>query len=533
MRPYTDPDHDHAPHPAGSVSANGSAASSDYPRHVTAAAGGSTPVRAGLRLPGLERRTLGPVQVFAQSVSATAPAAAMATTPAITAGTAGGGVVWSFVAATALALLIGACVGQFTRRMAAAGSLYSLAAKGLGPGAAFACGYALLIGYGLLVSASLTGCAQYVLELLARIGLSVPTAAGGALIVVTLATAVAACTIRGVRLAARVVLLVEGISITLMAVVFGLLASGGGVEWPAALNGGPTGVTPGAVAAGVLPAFAAFIGFESAASLGVEARRPFHTVPRAVRWTAALAGVMYVGAAAVQVAGFAGGGAVGQLAHGSGTLAGQTDPLTVLATADRLSWVPPLLDAGLAASFLACALATANALTRVLFSMGTEGVAPRALRRTHGAYRTPHMAVAFALPAVTVPPVALLAAGVPVRRCLELLVQTATVGYLVAYLLVCLAVPFFLRGIGELTRAAVAGPALAVPVLAAALIAFTTSTMAARLALPLAVLLTTGTCWYALLRLRRPGALAGIGVYDETSLADVLGGHPDTPRPGR
>lgn len=130
----------------------------DYAERVSA---GAPAVRAGSRLPGLERRTLGPVQVFAQSVSGAAPAAAMATTPAIAAGTAGKGVGWSFVAATAVALLIAGCIGQFTRRMAAAGSLYSLAAKGLGPVGAFACGYALLIGYGLLVSASLAGSAGY------------------------------------------------------------------------------------------------------------------------------------------------------------------------------------------------------------------------------------------------------------------------------------------------------------------------------------------------------------------------------------
>ena len=82
---------------------------------------------------GLEWRRLGPVEVFAQSVSGTAPSAAMAATPAIVAAAAGGATVWSFVVATVVALLIATCISQFTRRMAVTGGLYTLTAKGLIP----------------------------------------------------------------------------------------------------------------------------------------------------------------------------------------------------------------------------------------------------------------------------------------------------------------------------------------------------------------------------------------------------------------
>ena len=64
-------------------------------------------VFAGLRhrspVHGLDRRKLGPLEVLAESVSCTAPAAAMASVPAIVAATAGAATVWSFVVATALA----------------------------------------------------------------------------------------------------------------------------------------------------------------------------------------------------------------------------------------------------------------------------------------------------------------------------------------------------------------------------------------------------------------------------------------------
>lgn len=498
-----------------------------YPEQVAAAAAAARAagVRPGPRLPGLDRRNLGPVQVCAQSVSATAPAAAMATTPAIAAVNAGSGVVWSFVAATVVALLIGACIGQFTRRMAAAGSLYSLAAKGLGPTGGFACGGALLIGYGLLVSAALTGSAVHLLALLARVG--APAASGPVVtaVIVLLGVAAAFFAVRGIRLSARVVLLVEGVSITLILAVFAVLLSHG-VSWPAVAHrtepyGGGSGI--GGVAAGVLPALGAFIGFESAAALGVEARRPFRTIPRAVQWTAGTAGVMYICAAAVQVMGFA---AI------PADLAGQSDPLGVLASAQQLPWISPLLDAGIATSFFACALATANALVRVLFSMSTEGIVSRGLHRTHRTYRTPYAAVAVALPVTTAVPPAVLAAGVPADRALDLLLQAATVGYLVAYLLVCLAVPLFLRRIGESTPGPVAAVLVVVPVLVAALAAFAASAVGNEFAVVFAVLTGAGLLWYGWLRRRRPDRLAGIGVYDETSFADLLGGGPDL-APGR
>ncbi|WP_405730539.1 APC family permease [Streptomyces sp. NBC_01537] len=492
-----------------------------YPEQAAAAAARAAGVRPGPRLPGLHRRNLGPVQVFAQSVSATAPAAAMATTPAMVAVNAGSGVVWSFVAATVVALLIGACIGQFTRRMAAAGSLYSLAAKGLGPVAGFACGGALLAGYGLLVSAALTGSAVHLLALLARVGAPAASGAVVAAVIVLLGVAAAFFSVRGIRLSARVVLLVEGVSIALILAVFGVLLSRG-VSWPAgthaleAYGGGGAGI--GGVAAGVLPALGAFVGFESAAALGVEARRPFRTVPRAVQWTAGAAGVMFICAAAVQVLGFT--------AVPTG-LAGQADPLGVLASAQQLPWISPLLDAGIATSFFACALATANALVRVLFSMGSEGIAPRGLRRTHRTYRTPYGAVMLALPVTTAVPLVVLAAGVRPEQALGLLLQAATVGYLLAYLLVCLAVPFFLRRIGESTPGPVAAVLVVVPVLVAALAAFAASVVGDSYAVVFALLTGAGLVWYGWLRLRRPDHLAGIGVYDETSFADLLGGGPD------
>jgi amino acid transporter len=462
----------------------------------------------------LERRRLGAVEVFAQSVSGAAPSAAMAATPVIVAASAGGGTVWSFAVATALALLIAGCIARFTRRMAAPGGLYSLTAKGLPPAAAFTCGMALLIGYGLLAAAALAGAAGYLEALVVRLGgpggpgLTIP-------VVLLVGGLVGALALRGVRLSAQVVLLVESVAITLMVAVFALLLiSGAGSGAGHAVPATEPGLS--GIAAGVLPALAAFIGFEVATALGAEARRPFRSVPRAVTATAAVAGVLYLFAAQTQVVGFAG---------LPGGLAAQPEPVLDLAAAQGWAFVPPLLDLGLVMSFLACALATTTALVRVLFSLSRDGVAAAALGRTHPRFRTPHVALAGALPVVVAVLVVPLAAGIPVGLALVTLLTLATCGFLVAYLLVCLAAPVFLHRIGELTWPAVAATAVIVPILLLALVAFVARSPST--VLVLAGLALLGVAWFGWLRRWRPAQLRAIGVYDETVAADVLG------RPGR
>jgi amino acid transporter len=467
---------------------------------------------AGLRrrspVHGLDRRNLGPLEVLAQSVSSAAPAAAMAAAPAIAATTAGSGTVWSFVVAMVVSLLIGSCIGRFTSRMAVAGSLYSLTAQGLGPAAAFTSGASLLVGYGVLVMAALTGAATYADALLGRLGLSLPGVPVAAAVV--LGVLLTAGVLARVRLSARVVLLVESVSISLMVVVFVVLL---GVT-PAVPAPAPAGPSPGlgGIAAGVLPALSAFIGFEAATALGVEARRPFRTIPRVVTWTAGAAGVLYLFATFTQTTGVAGTG-----------LAAVDEPVPALAIALGQPWLATVLDLGIAMSFAACALATLNALVRVVFSMARDGIAPAALGATHRRRRVPHVAIAVVAPVVVLVPVGLLAAGVPPARVLADLLTISTVGYLAAYLLVCLAAPFFLRRIGELTPAPVVITAVLVPVLLVVLVAYVVSAWGGLIPYVVGVLLLAGVTWLAWLRRRRPGRLAAIGVYDETVTADVLG----------
>lgn len=476
-----------------------------YRELAAAATTGRHRLRRRSPVDGLDRRKLGFAEVLGQSVSATAPTAAMAATPAIVAATAGPAALWSFLVATVVALLVGTCINQFTRRMAAAGSLYSVTAKGLSPLAALASGAALLLGYGALTAVSCVGAATYFSALLPP-GWPVPLA----IVLTGVATVLLR---RGVRLSARVVFVVEAVSIVLMLVIFATLLTSAGAADQFARLGVPSFSLRG-VASGVLPALGAFIGFEAAAAFGVEAKRPFQTIPRAILWTAGGSGVLYLFACYVQELGYA---------STPGGVAGQTEPVASLAVAAHMPWLAALVKTGIAMSFFASVLATGNALVRVLFSMGREGVLPRAFGTTHPRFRTPSVAIAVALPAAGLVAAVFLLTGASPAQILQVLVATAVFGYLLAYLLVCIATPLFLRRIGELTRGPVLAAAVSALVLVLVLGFFVTSGVSAEMLLAWAAMVVLAAAWAGWLVLRRRSRLATIGIYDETSAADLLG----------
>jgi hypothetical protein len=122
---------------------------------------------------------------------------------------------------------------------------------------------------------------------------------------------------------------------------------------------------------GVLAIFA-FVGFESAGSLGREARNPKRTIGRAVLWSAGLVGLLYVFVVYTQVYGF------------SGTEPGfakSTAPLPELADIVHLPVLAPIVGLGIVCSMFACTLACINAASRVLYTMAQDGLAGQRLAR--------------------------------------------------------------------------------------------------------------------------------------------------------
>ncbi|WP_438353148.1 APC family permease [Microbacterium sp. CJ88] len=476
------------------------------------------PVREfGARSPldGLHRRSVGFADVLAQSVAAVAPSAAATTVILLVAGVAGGATLPAVVVAAVLAFAVARTVNQFARRMVASGSLYTYTAQGLGPVAGLSAGAALLIGYGFISVFALLGGAHYVTIVLQHLMPGIATPAVTTLLLVGEAAVLAVVLVRGIRLSARVAFLVELASVVIVVALLVVLLVRIGPLDPTAFVPPPFSLA--AVAAGAVLALTAFVGFESAATLGVEARSPLRNVPRAIVGTVLVTGALYLLAAYTQVAGF----------HALGIdLWASSSPVNTLATAYGLDGWGVIVDLGIAASFLACAIASTTALTRVLFAMGRDAVAPSWFGRVHARHRTPIAAIAVAVPAVTVVPVGLVAAGASAWQAMEGVIVISAAGYITAYALVCVAAPVFLRRIGELTAAAAVWAAAAAVALVGGLIVYLVVEAQAGNpgvwgSLAVCALAFGVVVWRA-----RRGArsLDGMGSYDEPTASQVLGG---------
>lgn len=469
-------------------------------------------------LDGLARRSVGFADVLAQSVAAVAPSAAATTVVLLVAGVSVPSVVLSILIAGVLSLLVARTIGQFARRFAAAGSIYTYTARGLGPTAGLAAGAAILIGYGVVSMFALLGGAYYLTFLLTAAWPGLPAAAATLLSLVGEALVLAVVLVRGIRVSTRVALLVETVSVVIIVALFIVLLVRIGPISPGVLL--PVGeLSIGAVAAGSVIAMTAFVGFESAATLGVEARAPLRTVPRAIVWTVVLSLVLYTLAAVTQVAGFA---ALDRDLSLSGS------PVNELAAAFGLGGWGTLVDVGIAASFLACAIASTTALCRVLFTMGREQIVPASLGRTHRRFGTPITAIAVAVPIITLVPVLLVLLGMDVWAGMQATIAVAASGYIVAYVLVCVAAPVFLRRIGELTARAAIFAGLSALALASALVAFLiTEAQRANPGVMASIAITLVAGGLITWRRRRGRAdMDAVGAYDEPVAALVLGGVP-------
>lgn len=472
---------------------------------------------------GLRRRKLSFLPVFAQAVAGVAPAGAMSVIPALVFpglifGSNGPNLVVTFGVAMAVMVLVAFCLRPMAQRMAAVSGLYSYTAKGLGQRTAITAGWSAMFGYGLVAMASLLLVGIYGAQLFANLGAPVADSQLFTVLVI-LAAAAAACflMVRGIRVSAWFTVLMECISIGVLAVLMIIYF---------AFN--PSKVSLGSVFAwngnfdalplGIVVAVSAFVGFESPTTLGGEAHRPFVTVPRAITWTPILMGVLCLLAVTAQDA---------ALREAPLSIAASSTPLS-----DLFSEASPasaaVLDLGIAASWFGCAIASMNALARIFFCMGREGVAPRIAGRTHPVFRTPSGSIMAIMPVVAIVPIAIVVSGASPERGLVNLFTLGAYGYLGSYILASASMPFFLRRIGESTYTnwilgAATTLSLAAVFWTAAAASIRTGSMQT---LIYAGVLLASVIYAAFLQLRFPRRLASVGIYDETREMDLFQGRP-------
>jgi len=335
-----------------------------------------------------------------------------------------------------LILIVAQSVAVFARRRAGAGSLYSLVRPALGPWGSIVTGWALFIGVIAIASGSPAGAGFFASAFLEGLGVNLFQPMVGQIVLDAILLAIAVyLTISGVRLAARVSATLEVISIFVIIVMLVIvLVSSGNVFDVAQLT--LTGATFDGMVFAVVLAILGFVGFESAAALGEEAKDPYRAIPRAIRRGAIFAGIVYIFATYVQVAAFDG---------GAGGLGKSLSPMDDLAAQYGLDGFIPLLNLGFAASFMAVVIACMTVGARLLFAWGNEGLIPAWFGKAHPRHRTPARAIYTTIPLVFLPMAIVLSLGVAPLGATTYIDTVGVFGYMFAYILVCIGAPIFLK----------------------------------------------------------------------------------------
>jgi len=192
---------------------------------------------------------------------------------------------------------------------------------------------------------------------------------------------------------------------------------------------------------GIVVAVFSLVGFESCTAFGDESRNPLVSIPRGVLASLVISGLFFVFVAYVEV----------MATHGNNpTLDQLSAPLNTIAGLVHMPWMAVPISAGAMVSFFALNLSCLNAGSRIIYIMGQQGLFHKFTADAHHVNETPHIAVfimgalSFGLPSFCI------AKGMAVGDVFNDAGTMAAFGFIVAYILVSIAAPLYVKSLGQL-----------------------------------------------------------------------------------
>jgi basic amino acid/polyamine antiporter, APA family len=337
---------------------------------------------------------------------------------------AGPAVVISFILAGIAAGLAAVCYAEMASAVPVSGSAYSYCYATLGELPAMGVAACLLLEYGVSTAAVAVGWSQYLNKLLDNVfGFHLPQAISAGpwdsepgVVNLPAILLVAMCTvllIRGASQSAKTNAVMVVIKLTVL-VTFAAIAFTA-FKADRFHDLAPFGVSGISLAAGTI--FFAYIGLDAVSTAGDEVKDPQHTMPRAIIYALLIVTAIHVLVAVAAMGSqpwqeFAGEQAVLAviLDHITGNTAGST-----------------LVSAGAVISIFSVTLVTLYGQTRILYSMGRDGLLPATFAKVNPRTMTPIQNTVIVAVAV-----AALAALVPLDR----LAETVSIGTLTAFIVV-------------------------------------------------------------------------------------------------
>lgn len=404
---------------------------------------------------------------------------------------AGPAVIASFILAGVACLMSGLSYAEVASRLPGSGSVYSYAYASVGEGIAWLVGWCFILEYSVGLAAVSVGWGDYLGEAISQVlGVAVPVAISGApaaggiidLPAITVVIAGAWIVSRGVHDSARVNALLVGLKLALLG--FFCVVAFTAFEPTRLVPFFATGVA-GMLAASSQLIFA-YNGFDAAAVAGGEARNPRRAIPIAIVGAIGVIILVYVLVATAAVGAWPWTNFTGASGEASLTLIAQEVSGSTL--------VGEVMSIGIVVAIVSTILAGLYTLSRIAFTMSSDGLLPRSLSRVSPRTHTPAQAT-WILAAF----IALLAGFTP----LEALTSAVSLGTLLALIVVNISVLVLRRNRADLPRGFRVPLGPSIPILAIAINGFLMTRIRASTWLVFAAWIGIGVAIYLLYGIRK------------------------------
>jgi amino acid transporter len=387
--------------------------------------------------PGLRKNALGFPTVLAQSIALISPTMTAVLIIALCFGDAGNGTWLAYAFGTVMLLFVVGCLNQFAKRSALAGSMYGYTGRGLGPRAGVVSGWSLIWAYLFIGVAGLTGFAIFAQQFLQGIGVhaTVPP-------VFFFILSAAVCwfiAYKDIHVSSLLTLVFEIVSVTCILSLAAVVLFKHGITIDTTIVKAK-GMTFHGLSLAVVICIFSLVGFESATTLGGEAKNPLKNVPRAVVISLLVTGLFMVIMSYVEVFG---------TRHYGTPLNNIALPLTVLSKIYGVTFFKIPVALGAMVSFFSLTLSCLNAGSRIIYPMAGHTIFPKRLGRAHVENQTPHVAITCYILAIVTIPLVLEIFTNPLTTFGDA-GTLAAFGFLTAYFLISIAAPFYLKKLREL-----------------------------------------------------------------------------------
>ncbi|GCF07189.1 APC family permease [Dictyobacter arantiisoli] len=395
------------------------------------------PLASKGKITGLRTNALAYPAVLAQSIALISPTMTAVLIIPLTFASAGPSAWLAYLFATLMLLFVVFNLNQFARRSSSPGSMYAYIGRGLGARGGVLSGWALLWAYLFIGIAGMNGFAIFSTQLLAALGFT-----GNVPPIFFFGLSGLLCwylAYKDIRISAMLTLILEGLSVLciLALAIFVLFGHGFSVD---SAQISLKGISLPGMSLAVVACIFSLVGFESATALGGEAQNPLRSIPRAVIWSLILTGLFFVLMSYIEVAGVRG---------YKTTLDQISAPLNVLADFYNVNFFKIPLSIGAMISFFSLSLSCLNAGARILLPMARHAVFPASIGKTHTTNQTPHIAVTVYAIIMVLVPIAF-SLFTDTLTSFNDAGTLAAFGFLLAYFLISIAAPLYLRRIKEL-----------------------------------------------------------------------------------